>query len=207
MGDLTDTQADMVSENYSFTFTPKDAISTSFDAAKLTGGAGLLVAAVQNTLLRENIGAFGVFTRFGSTVALFAGMGGAYAFVSTASANLRQKNDPWNHFWGGMTGGALLGLRRRTIPSVLGNGLAVGVILAATHVAGANFIAEPPQGTEDKILTKEEIRRRFRRPIQETINEIGEGRGIYGPGYEERRKERIKQNYGIEVQEPYYKSS
>jgi hypothetical protein len=73
MGDLTDTQADMVSENYSYTFHPKDAISTSFDAAKLTGGAGLLVAAVQNTLLRENIGAFGVFTRFGSTVALFGG--------------------------------------------------------------------------------------------------------------------------------------
>jgi hypothetical protein len=38
-------------------------------------------------------------------------MGGAYAFVSTASANLREKNDPWNHFWGGLTGGALLGLR------------------------------------------------------------------------------------------------
>lgn len=66
----------------------------------------------------------------------------------------------------------------RTIPSVLGNGLAVGVILAATHVAGANFIAAPPEGTEDSMLTKEEIRRRFRRPIQETINEIGEGRGM-----------------------------
>lgn len=38
-------------------------------------------------------------------------MGGTYSFVSTASANLRQKNDPWNHFWGGLTGGALLGLR------------------------------------------------------------------------------------------------
>ena len=71
MGDITDTQADMATDNYSYTFTPKDAISTTLSAAKLTGGAGLLVAAVQNTLLRENIGAFGVFTRFGSTVALF----------------------------------------------------------------------------------------------------------------------------------------
>jgi hypothetical protein len=66
----------------------------------------------------------------------------------------------------------------RTIPSVLGNGLAVGVILAATHVAGANFIIAPPEGTEDKMLAREELRRRFRRPIQETINEIGEGRGM-----------------------------
>lgn len=29
--------------------------------------------------------------------------------------------------------------------------------------------------------------------------------GIYGPGYEERRKQRIKENYGIDVPEPYYK--
>ena len=28
--------------------------------------------------------------------------------------------------------------------------------------------------------------------------------GIYPPGYNERRKERIKARYGIEIQEPYY---
>lgn len=28
--------------------------------------------------------------------------------------------------------------------------------------------------------------------------------GIYGPGYTERRAQRIKDNYGIEVQPPYY---
>jgi hypothetical protein len=31
--------------------------------------------------------------------------------------------------------------------------------------------------------------------------------GIYGPGYEERRKQRIKENYGIDVPEPFYKRS
>jgi len=30
--------------------------------------------------------------------------------------------------------------------------------------------------------------------------------GIYGPGYEERRKQRLKEAYGIDVPEPYYKS-
>ena len=30
-------------------------------------------------------------------------------------------------------------------------------------------------------------------------------KGIYGPGYEERRKQRIKEKYGIDIQEPYYK--
>lgn len=50
---------------------PKDAISESVRSAKFTGSAGLLLAAVQNTLARENVGAFGIFTRFGGTIALF----------------------------------------------------------------------------------------------------------------------------------------
>ena len=29
--------------------------------------------------------------------------------------------------------------------------------------------------------------------------------GIYGPNYEERRKRRIKENYGIDVPEPFFK--
>jgi len=80
---------------------PKDAIAESFRSAKFTGAAGLLLAAVQNTLARENVGAFGVFTKFGGTIALFTAMGGTFAFVSTASANLREKEDAYNPGLGG----------------------------------------------------------------------------------------------------------
>jgi len=52
-------------------YEPRDAFAQSIDAASITGGAGLLLAAVQNTLARENIGAFGVISRFGGTIALF----------------------------------------------------------------------------------------------------------------------------------------
>ena len=52
-------------------YEPKDAIAQSVRSATFTGSAGLLLAAVQNTLSRENVGAFGVFTRFGGTIALF----------------------------------------------------------------------------------------------------------------------------------------
>jgi len=203
MGDITQPEGQL-----DMTYQPKDAIETSIKSATMTGGAGLFLAAVQNTILRENVGAFGVFTRFGGTIALFAAMGGTYAFVSTASANLRQKNDPYNQGLGGFFAGTLVGLRKRTFPSVLGNGLALGVVLAGVHLAGGSFIGEPPAGAdEDRYLTKEMIRKRFRRPVNETINELGEGRGIYGPGYEERRKQRIKEAYGIDVPEPYYKTS
>ena len=45
-----------------------------------------------------------------------AAMGGTYAFVSTASANLREKNDPYNDGLGGLFAGALVGLRRTLQP-------------------------------------------------------------------------------------------
>lgn len=38
-------------------------------------------------------------------------MGGTYAFVSAASANLREKNDAFNQALGGFAAGTLVGLR------------------------------------------------------------------------------------------------
>ena len=52
-------------------YQPKDAIAELYRSATITGGAGLFIAAVQNSMLRENVGAFGIFTRFGNTIALF----------------------------------------------------------------------------------------------------------------------------------------
>ena len=52
-------------------YQPKDAIQASIKTTLITGSAGLLFAAVQNTLTRQNIGAFGVFTKFGGTIGLF----------------------------------------------------------------------------------------------------------------------------------------
>lgn len=41
-----------------------------------------------------------------------AAMGASYAFASTVSANLRQKNDSWNSAIGGFLGGSMIGLTR-----------------------------------------------------------------------------------------------
>lgn len=70
----------------------------------------------------------------------------------------------------------------------------------------------------DEFERKQALRKNRRRPIEETLSELGEGRGmppqrgrpelcnanmttlgIYGPGYDERRRERIKEKYGIDV--------
>jgi transcriptional/translational regulatory protein YebC/TACO1 len=50
---------------------PEDAISSALNATMITGGAGLFMSAVQNSLARENIGVLGVFTRTGGNIISF----------------------------------------------------------------------------------------------------------------------------------------
>ena len=52
-------------------YRPQDALGMALQALMITGGAGLLVSGVQNTLQKQNIGALGVFTRSGGTIATF----------------------------------------------------------------------------------------------------------------------------------------
>lgn len=53
------------------TFHPQDALSGGIRAATLGGAAGLFYSAIGNTLTKENLGSFGVFTRFGGNIGLF----------------------------------------------------------------------------------------------------------------------------------------
>ncbi|OAG45553.1 hypothetical protein AYO21_00189 [Fonsecaea monophora] len=205
MGDLVDPKP-----NYDVdepVYQPRDALGLSARSAALTGAAGLFIASVQNTVAKEQIGAFGVFTRFGRTIGLLTAMGGTFQFASTASANLREKNDYINHVIGGTIAGSLNGLWRRSMTSTLGSALALGTAMGVISYTGRSiFESSSDKAFDDRMTYKEEARARFRRPLNETINELGEGRGIYGPGYEERRKQRIKERYGIDVPPPYYES-
>lgn len=47
---------------------PKDAIKAGLSGMAITGGAGLLVAALQNATSVKNVGAWGVFTRSGHVI-------------------------------------------------------------------------------------------------------------------------------------------
>ena len=51
----------------------------------------------------------------------------------------------------------------------------------------------------DEVSRKEFLRKNRRKSIEETVHELGEGRGISAPGYKERRAERIMEAYGIDV--------
>ena len=61
--------------------------------------------------------------------------------------------------------------------SVLTNAGALGALLGMVIYTG--FDATPPAAAMDpgRQDYKDEIRKRFRRPVNELINEVGEGRG------------------------------
>lgn len=52
-------------------YQPKDAIGAAIKATLVTGGAGTFISTIQNTLTKQNVGAFGIFTRTGTTIATF----------------------------------------------------------------------------------------------------------------------------------------
>ncbi|KAB8293207.1 hypothetical protein EYC80_007547 [Monilinia laxa] len=178
---------------------PKDALKAGINGALITGTAGALASAVQNSLHKKNIGAMGVFTRTGGTAFIFTAMGGTYEFTKYASANLREKDDTYNSAIGGFLAGSVLGLRFGTTPAVLGFGALTAVVLSACNYTGGTLGGYKRGPNEDEFERKEHLRRNRRIPVEQTLAELGEGRGIYGPGYDERRRERIKERYGIDV--------
>ncbi|GAB1200920.1 hypothetical protein APSETT444_010301 [Aspergillus pseudonomiae] len=189
----------MAGQTEDHSYHPKDAIQATMKTTMLTGGVGLFASAVQNTLTRKNVGPFGVFVRSGSTIGVFAAMGGTYEFVKTASANLREKEDHWNVALGGFFSGAILGLRARTFPALLGYGAALATAMGAFEYTGGSLWGYKKNADIDEFERREQLRKSYRTSGEQTLAELGEGRGLYGPGYAERRAQRIKEAYGIEV--------
>ncbi|KAF2399847.1 NADH-ubiquinone oxidoreductase 213 kDa subunit [Trichodelitschia bisporula] len=178
---------------------PRDAIALTTETALITGGFGAFVSGVQNTLTRQNLGIAGFFTKFGGTTATYAAMGGSYAFAKTVAANLRETEDSWNNAIGGFFAGSVVGLRVRTFPAFFGYGATLAVLAAAFNFTGGALSGFRKDPHLDEVGRKEALRQNRRRPIEETVSELGEGRGIYPAGYEERRRERLKEHYGLDL--------
>ncbi|KAJ3524306.1 hypothetical protein NM208_g12111 [Fusarium decemcellulare] len=83
------------------------------------------------------------------------------------------------------------------MPVVLGLGASVAVTQGMFYYLGNRYDSFYKE--DDTFARKETIRRTTRLPVEQTISEIGEGRGIRPPGYDERRAERLKEKYGFDV--------
>lgn len=122
-----------------------------------------------------------------------AGAGALYQFTHDATANLREKDDCYGEFLAGAAAGTAIGIYSvysasrlglqltaagGSTPMVLGGAAVVGISMAAwryTHGLQGYAIKEDD---EDEVARKEEMRKMRRRPIQETLEQLGEGRGM-----------------------------
>ncbi|KIW00894.1 uncharacterized protein PV09_07646 [Verruconis gallopava] len=180
-------------------FEPKDTLAQTFRFGATTGAFGAIFAGIQNTMTRRNPTFWGFFTRFGGTTVTFAATGATYAFVKNFSANLRETDDSWNAAYGGFLAGSIQGLRRLSFPAFFGYGSALASLLFIFDYTGSRWSVHSRDPDVDEVARKEMIRKNRRRPIAETIAELGEGRGIEAPGFEERRRQRLKETYGIDL--------
>lgn len=93
--------------------------------------------------------------------------------------------------------------------------------MGAFEFTGGTLWGKKAQSDLDEFDRRTQVRKAYRTPAEQTFAELGEGRGvllsklsghrsygcftklfalgIYGPGYAERRAERLKETYGIEV--------
>ena len=65
----------------------------------------------------------------------------------------------------------------RSAPAVLGYGAALSVILAAFTYTGGRLSGYQRDPTVDEVSRKEYLRKNRRRPVDQIVNELGEGRG------------------------------
>ncbi|KAI0122706.1 hypothetical protein F4814DRAFT_218612 [Daldinia grandis] len=182
-------------------FHQHDAIKSGIKGALIGGAVGFVTSAVQNSLAKRNVGAWGIFSRTGGTVAMFTALGTVYTFSKDAAANLREKDDTLNVTIASFLGGATIGLKTGRMPQVLGFGAAFSIIMSAFEYTGGSLAggSRAEVSSMDEYDRKEYLRKNRRRPIEETISQIGEGRGINPPGYEERRRQRLKEKYGVDI--------
>ena len=57
-------------------YQPQDSLYAGVKGTAVVGGAGLFLSAIQNSLQKRNVGAWGVLTRTGGTVASFGEFSG-----------------------------------------------------------------------------------------------------------------------------------
>lgn len=55
--------------------------------------------------------------------------------------------------------------------------MAAAGLMAVIAFTSKNLKITQEEAEEERLARKDEVRKRFRRPLNETVNEIGEGRG------------------------------
>ncbi|KAI8325118.1 NADH dehydrogenase 1 alpha subcomplex [Martensiomyces pterosporus] len=109
------------------------------ETAKYTlggAGVGLFASAFQTAYSSSKGSALDVFTKHGGTIGFMAAMGGVFAGVDAASAQIRGKEDFVNSAIAGCAAGLIAGIRKRSIPAALGSCAFFGTAMGTYEYSG-----------------------------------------------------------------------
>ena len=101
-------------------------------------------------------------------------MGSAYAFTAAASSNLRERDDAWNAFNGGLAGGAVIGVFKRTMPAFFGFSAGAAVLMGVFSWAGGSIggIYDYMSPDEQKQWRNTFFKTEQRRPRSEILEQL-----------------------------------
>lgn len=170
-------------------YEPLDTIENSTNAAVVSVLSGFVFAAARNALSKKPVGPWAVISQSGSLIASFGVGGTGYTFARDVSANLREKEDGLNDFYGGLFGGALMGALGRTVPRTVGVSLLTGVTVGIFSWAGNSLNGlgkDSAYHNIDKTKPYEEVAEKqgfwdmsYRRPLSRTTEELGKDSRVF----------------------------
>ncbi|KAK9457644.1 hypothetical protein V1511DRAFT_179615 [Dipodascopsis uninucleata] len=166
-------------------YEPRDSLFLASKVALPGFAIGLSYAAARERITHFQAPLAESMLRVGRQSSLIAFTGVTFQFVEAASSNLREKEDAWNHFYGGLAAGALWGIQGRTITNTFFTSLAIGSIMGLARWAGNLYTTSNEKvDKEDSAFSGEEstfFTIRDRQPLSETLSKLGEGRGLHYP--------------------------
>lgn len=66
----------------------------------------------------------------------------------------------------------------RSLPAIIGYGSGLAALLFAFSYTGGTLAGYKRDPEADEVSRKEYMRKNRRRPVEQTVNELGEGRGM-----------------------------
>ncbi|KAJ8102057.1 hypothetical protein POJ06DRAFT_248661 [Lipomyces tetrasporus] len=164
-------------------YEPRDALVITSKAVIPSFGIGLTYATAMERFRHFRAPLIPSLIRVGKESFFLGSVGCAYQFVEVAASNVREREDGWNNFCGGLAAGALIGVRAGTVTNTVFTSLLFGSILGLSRWAGGMF------GSFSKEVEVDHSKSdgpqsdfwmvRDRVPLSETISKVGEGRGVF----------------------------
>lgn len=166
------------------TFEPVDTMANTYKMAEFGFLALALVAGARNTFSTEVIPTLVRAKHTGILVGFTTVAAAAYQYVASALANLRQKNDGVNSFYGGFVSGAIGASVTRKLPVIFGSAALLGSLMGLSTWAGG-FTGLGAGSAYDSMDKNKEVPQlqegkqglwdvTYRRPLSETVSLLGQ---------------------------------